>query len=245
MASLTMWLVRPLHASPHLWFPGWRFDAQKGTSDSNVQRPETTTVILDERFNQPAIDPRLRWLNPPPAWRVEPALPALVVQPATPTDFWQQTHYGFRADNGHFLSIEVAGDFSITTKVRFHPVHQYDQAGLMIRVGPMCWIKASVEHEPQGPARLGAVVTNHGFSDWSVQDFPRETREVCLRIRKEDLDFIIEFASNENAGWNQMRIAHLNIESVAPPSCGLYACSPKGSGFRAEFEFMQIARTSE
>ena len=168
-----------------------------------------------------------------------------VVGFATPTDFWQQTHYGFRADNGHFLSIEVAGDFSITTKVRFHPVHQYDQAGLMIRVGPMCWIKASVEHEPQGPARLGAVVTNHGFSDWSVQDFPRETREVCLRIRKEDLDFIIEFASNENAGWNQMRIAQLNIESVAPPSCGLYACSPKGSGFRAEFEFMQIARTSE
>ena len=105
------------------------------TSHAHVQQPKTTKVILDERFIQPAFDPRLRWLNPPPTWAVDSSLPALVVQPAAPTDFWQETHYGFRADNGHFLFAEVVGDFTITTKVRFHPVHQYDQAGLMVRVG--------------------------------------------------------------------------------------------------------------
>jgi uncharacterized protein len=210
-----------------------------------MQRPKITEVILNEHFNQPALDPRLRWLNPPAACVLDPSLPGLVVQPAAPSDFWQKTHYGFRADTGHFLFTAIAGDFTITTKVRFHPVHQYDQAGLMVRLDPQCWIKTSVEYEPHGPARLGAVVTNQGFSDWSVQDFPRETREVCLRIRKEASDFIIEFAANEHSNWNQMRIAHLNIENTAPLSCGLYACSPKGDGFRAGFEFLKIVRRSD
>jgi regulation of enolase protein 1 (concanavalin A-like superfamily) len=199
---------------------------------------------LQVDFKEAALDPRLKWLNPPKRWQAGPELPGLVVEPEAGTDFWQQTHYGFRADNGHFLFTEVPGDFTITTRVRSHPAHQYDQAGLMVRVGPMCWIKTSVEHEPVGPARLGAVVTNHGFSDWSVQNFPRETRDVCLRIRKEAADFIIEFAENESADWRLMRIARLNLADAAPLSCGLYACSPKGGGFRAEFEFLRVARAS-
>jgi len=214
-------------------------------SESGAKQKETTTVVLNERFKQPTLDNRLRWLNPPPSWIIDPSLPALVVEPAAPTDFWQETHYGFRADTGHFLFTEIAGDFAITTKVRFRPLHQYDQAGLMVRIGPSCWIKTSVEYEPDGPSRLGAVVTNHGFSDWSVQDFPRETREVCLRIRKEGSDFIVEFAPDEHADWRLMRIAHLDLEPEAPPACGLYACSPKGAGFRAEFSFLQISRSSE
>ena len=96
-----------------------------------MQRTKSSNLIPDERFHQPALDTRLQWLNPPPIWAVDPSLPAQVVQPAAPTDFWLETHYG--------------------------------------------------------------------FSDWSAQDFLRETREVCRRIRKEALDFIIEFAPDEHA----------------------------------------------
>ena len=135
--------------------------------------------------------------------------------------------------------------FTITTKVRFHPVPPYDQAGLLVCLNPNCWIKTSVEYESHGPACLGAVVTNHGFSDWSVQDFPRATHEVCLRIWKAAADFIIEFAANEHANWNRMRIAHLNLENAASLSCGRYACSPKGDGFRAEFESLEIAHRAD
>ena len=210
-----------------------------------MQPADASKIILDERFNQPSLDARLRWLNPPPVCHLERAASMLVVQPAAETDFWQETHYGFRADNGHFLFIEITGDFTLTTKVRFHPAHQYDQAGLMIRVGPVCWLKTSVEYEPHGPAHLGVVVTNHGFSDWSVQDFPRDGKEVCLRIRKESLDFIVEFAPTEQASWNLMRIAHLHVDDGAPLQGGLYACSPKGDGFRAEFHFLTITRRSD
>ena len=96
-----------------------------------MQRAKSSNLIQDERFNHPALDTRLHWLNPPPTWAVDPSLPAQVVQPAAPTDFWRETHYG--------------------------------------------------------------------FSDCSGQDFLREPREVCMQIRKEALDFIIEFAPDEHA----------------------------------------------
>jgi hypothetical protein len=199
-------------------------------------------IILDEHFDGSTLNGRLRWLNPPPAWSLEAA--GLIVRPAGETDFWQRTHYGFRADNGHFLYLEVAGDFSVTTKVRFHPAHLYDQAGLMVRFGPACWIKTAVEHETEGPCKLGAVVTDRGYSDWSMQDFPRGKRQVQLRIRRQAQDFLVEW--NRGAGWNWelLRVAHLHRGAAQPTHCGLYACSPKGSGFRAEFEFLRLERSS-
>ena len=83
-------------------------------------------------------------INPPEKFVLQNDCLTIITDPET--DFWQQTHYGFRADNGHFLYLKVAGDFSVTTRVRFHPAHLYDQAGLMVRVGPSCWIKTSVEY---------------------------------------------------------------------------------------------------
>jgi len=197
-------------------------------------------TLLNERFDGPALDARLQWLNPPPTWSMEST--GLVVRPAAETDFWQQTHYGFRADNGHFLCLEVAGDFTVMTKVRFHPAHLYDQAGLMVRVGPMCWIKASVEFESEGPSKLGAVVTNHGWSDWSLHDFPSGRNEVRLRIRREARDFLVEWAPGAGEGWELLRVAHLHEGEGQPLQAGLYTCSPKGGGFRTEFEFLQVVR---
>jgi len=199
-------------------------------------------IILDERFDQAALDARLRWLNPPPDWSIDRATSSLRMMPAANTDFWQQTHYGFRADNGHLLFTEVSGDFTITTRVRFHPAHQYDQAGLMVRANALCWIKTSVEHELDGPNRLGVVVTNHGFSDWSMQDFPRNENAVWLRIRKDAQDFVVEFARGEGVNWCLLRVAHLRVEGGAALQCGLYACCPKGGSFRAEFGFLNIVR---
>src|SRR3954454_20249140 len=124
---------------------------------------------LDESFTGPGLHWELRWHCEPARWAVEAARHCLHVEPDGGTDFWQRTHYGFEADNGHFLFAPVAGDFVLTTKVRFHPAHQYDQAGLMVRVSPSCWLKASVEYEPAGSSRLGAVVTNYAYSDWSTQ----------------------------------------------------------------------------
>lgn len=197
-------------------------------------------LLFNEQFKKTRFDSRLQWFNPPTLWAVEAKQSTLVVSPDPHTDFWQQTHYGFRADNGHFLYARVEGDFILTTRVRYRPLHQYDQAGLMVRISPTCWLKASVEYEPEGPARLGAVVTNNGYSDWSTQPFPRRRRDYWLRIRREGCDYIVE-TSEDGSFWFQIRLARLLEDKPgAEVSCGLYACSPSGGGFVTEFDFLSV-----
>ncbi len=194
-----------------------------------------TSPFLHERFDGSRLDARLRWFNEPDRWAVDPSARCLTVQPREGTDFWQRTHYGFQADNGHFLFASLPGDFIATTRLAFHPMHQYDQAGLMVRISPACWLKTSVEFEPEGPCHLGTVVTNGGCSDWSTQDFPRDRSNLWLRVRRESGDYFVE-ASDDGSDWRQLRLAHLEEDrGEAPVPCGVYACSPKGAGFVAGF----------
>lgn len=175
------------------------------------------------------------WHCPPARWE---STGPLVLWPDARTDFWQRTHYGFTADNGHFLYTEVEQDFVLTAEIQMDPRHRYDQAGLMVRVGPECWIKTSVEFEPDEPAWLGAVVTNHGWSDWSTQPFSGALRAYRLRIHRSGQDYRIEW-SPDGESWSQLRIAHLGSVSAAV-ACGIYACSPTEAGMRAEFRDVSV-----
>jgi regulation of enolase protein 1 (concanavalin A-like superfamily) len=163
----------------------------------------------------------------------------LRIEPNGGTDFWQRTHYGLEADNGHSLFAEVPGDFVLATQVRFHPVHPYDQAGLMVRVSPSCWLKAAVEYESTGPSRLGAVVTNYAYSDWSIQGFESGPGEVWLRVRREGDDYLLD-SSQDGRLWVQIRLTHLHQGRGQAVVCGLYAYSPKGAGFVVEFNHLTI-----
>jgi regulation of enolase protein 1 (concanavalin A-like superfamily) len=184
------------------------------------------------------VDSSLQWLNPPQHYYSGEK--ALVIKPEAHTDFWQKTHYGFTPDNGHFLFAEIEGDFVLTTSIIFYPRHQYDQAGLMIRCSPTCWLKTSVEFEPEGASKLGAVVTNHGYSDWSTQEFLPFRNQVSLRIRREGSDYIVEYLKEDDM-WVQMRMAHLmEDDGTQQVKAGLYACSPIGAGFEAHFTSLQI-----
>ncbi len=195
---------------------------------------------MEETFDKPDLNPQLSWLNEPEVWSVDTAVRRLVVMPGAGTDFWRKTHYGFEAGNGHFLHARVTSDFVMTVEVFFHPRHQYDQAGLMVRFSDDCWLKTSVEYEPEGPAKLGVVVTAGGFSDWSVQDFPEERNSVELRIRRAGADFLVDYREDAAAEWNMIRMAHLAGVEGKQAQCGLYACSPKAAGFRAEFAGLNI-----
>jgi regulation of enolase protein 1 (concanavalin A-like superfamily) len=191
-------------------------------------------------FDAPELPSQLRWQAEPARWSIEPVRNCLRIEPDAGTDFWQKTHYKIEADTGHFLFAEIAGDFVLTARVHFQPVCQFDQAGLMVRLSPTCWLKASVEHELDGPSRLGAVVTNQGYSDWSTQDFPAAERRIAFRIHRQGGDYLVE-ASRESQGWKQIRLAHLQEDQVGGTiRAGLYACSPKGAGMIAEFESLRI-----
>lgn len=177
----------------------------------------------------------LKWRVEPPVWNLDSASETLIVQPAAATDFWQWTHYGFRADNGHFLHASVARPFRMAVRVTMDAKHQYDQAGLMIRLSQYCWLKTSVEFEPGGPSRLGVVVTNAGFSDWSTQDLAAGVTDYWLRVDRESANYLVS-ASLDGAAWTQLRIARLvEDEGDSYVGCGVYACCPKQAGMRATF----------
>jgi len=195
---------------------------------------------LCEDFSNLCLNPRLKWHCEPASWRVDVSAQRLQLSTDAATDFWQRTHYGFEVDNGHFLYLEAEGDFVLTTKVTSKPVHQYDQAGLMVRLSPACWLKTSVEFEPKGSSRLGAVVTNGQYSDWSTQPISAEVRTVWFRVRAEANDYIVE-SSFTGQQWEQIRMARLlERPAVTSVSCGVYACSPKAAGYEAEFSFLHF-----
>lgn len=196
-----------------------------------------TKPVFNETFNTPTLNSQLTWFNEPQEWQLEND--KLVIKPDAKTDFWQKTHYGFQVDNGHCLLTQVDGDFSLSTRVQFHPAHQYDQAGLMVRLSADCWLKTSVEYEPDGPNKLGVVVTNHGYSDWSTQDFTADHNQVTLRVNRTGNDYLVEYLTE--TGWSQMRMAHLHATpDQHSVECGLYACSPIDAGYTAEFDFLKL-----
>lgn len=200
--------------------------------------------FVNEVFDRESMDVRLRWMNPPSSWRVDSARSRLVIESDPETDFWQRTHYGFQRDNGHFLYCAAPESAVITAQFHSYPAHQYDQAGLMVRFSETCWLKASVEFEPDGPSPLGAVVTNHGYSDWSLQEFSAPSCDgclsYCLRVKLQGTEVQVEHSATEFGPWRLIRMARLSPEAGNQAACGIYACSPQARGYRAEIEFLRI-----
>ena len=201
---------------------------------------QTHTLFSPERSG---IDPHFQWHCQPASWTIDTAAMTLTIRPNEASDFWQRTHYGFCADNGHFLWTAVDHDLEMTVEVLMKPLHQYDQAGLMVRLSPECWLKTSVEYEDGAPSRLGCVVTNRGYSDWSTQDVASTFTEFALRLTRHGADYLVE-AQGPGMQWAQLRLAHLDEDSgSAAVQCGVYACSPKHAGFTATFRsFSLMAR---
>lgn len=190
------------------------------------------TLFSPERSG---INPLFQGHCEPASWTIDNAAATLTILPNEASDFWQRTHYGFRADNGHFLGTAVDHDLEMSVEVFMRPLHQYDQAGLMVRLSPECWLKASVEYENGAFSRLGCVVTNRGYSDWSTQDVPSTFTIFALKLTRHRADYLVE-AQGPGMQWAQLRLAHLDQDSgSAPVQCGVYACSPKHAGFSATF----------
>jgi regulation of enolase protein 1 (concanavalin A-like superfamily) len=197
---------------------------------------------LKENFGSSRLDDRLSWHNRPKNIEFGKAGNGFTVAPEPETDFWQRTLYGFKRDNGHFLYCELGDNFILETSVSYAFKHQYDQAGLMVRMSPECWIKTSVEYEQEGENKLGAVVTNNGFSDWSTQDCSKKIKSISFRILRKGSDYTVQYRHNQDSDWIQIRVTHLQGRGTV--KCGIYACSPEKSGFMANFHYLTIETES-
>lgn len=172
----------------------------------------------------------LQWLNEP-EWTA--AGDVLQVRTAPETDFWRLTHYGFVRDSGHFLHTRPLGEF--TAQVRAEGTYEalYDQAGLMVRSHPGCWVKAGIEFVHR--QRLSAVVTRE-YSDWSVQPTGNPAF-VDLKITRRG-DTLQVQSRLPGADWALLRLAYYPPEE--PAAVGVYACSPQRGGFEVRFSGWRV-----
>lgn len=202
------------------------------------------SVLLDEKFKSRELSNLLRWHNEPSKWSIDTTSSQLVLETDEETDFWQKTHYGFENDNGHFLYIKTNKNFRMTTKVKAMPNSKYDHAGLMIRHSKNTWVKSSLEYITPNLSKLGAVVTNRGYSDWSTQYVKDKEIDLYLRLSRINQNCYVDF-SWDGEEWMQMRIAHLDLPDVSPIAAGLFACSPQGKDQTVRFDFLAIEELSD
>lgn len=179
----------------------------------------------------------LKWTRTPENYTVTGDRIEMITQPGT--DLWQRTYYHFRNDNAPVLQIESDEKyFSFTVKTEFESKRRYDQSGIVMYLDSENWLKASVEYENEDIQRLGSVVTNNGYSDWSSVDIGASVKSMWFRLSRRESDFCVE-NSTDGVNFHQMRICHM-FGAGDTVSFGIYACSPEDSSFKAAFTDMEI-----
>ena len=179
----------------------------------------------------------MNWIRQPKQFSVSDEKVTIITEPFT--DLWQRTYYHFRNDNAPVLQTKTDEKyFSFVVKTTFDTKVRYDQSGIIMYLDSENWIKASVEYENDKIQRLGCVVTNNGYSDWSSVDIDASIKSMWFRLSRRDDDFCVE-NSVDGVNFNQMRICHMfNVKDEVP--FGIYACSAEDSSFEAVFTDMEI-----
>lgn len=176
------------------------------------------------------------WFNEPRRWRRSGG--DLIVTTDQGSDFWRQTRHGYDRDTGHHLGARVPGDFTARVQVHGDYAHQWDQAGLMVRMDSQRWLKSAVERI-DGQLTLSTVVT-HGVSDWSMTPLPDSPGWVSLRLTR-DGDSVAVCYALEGQDWREHRLAFFPPD--LPVSVGPMAGSPAGPGFEVCFRGFDVQPT--
>ena len=180
---------------------------------------------------------QMQWLRAPAQYTVTEDRIEMITEPRT--DLWQRTYYHFRNDNAPMLQLTTSEKyFSFVVKAEFNTKVRYDQAGIVMYLDSENWLKASMEYENNMIQRLGSVVTNNGYSDWSSVDVDASIKAMYFRLSRREDDFCIE-NSVDGIQFKQMRICHM-FHAQDEIRCGVYVCSAEESSFKAVFTCMEM-----
>lgn len=192
-----------------------------------------------------ALDPtHARWTREPVAVSTS-ATGVMTVEAAEGSDWWRDTGYGFRHENGHALLTPWHENTAVEVTFALDGfTGQFDQAGLAIMVDEATWIKAGVEHA-DGHHQLGSVVTV-GASDWStgrVDEWDgtavtirasRVADAVVIRARSAPLEgsTVTEPDAANEHDWRLVRVARF---PHADARIGPMVCAPTRAGLTVRF----------
>jgi regulation of enolase protein 1 (concanavalin A-like superfamily) len=175
------------------------------------------------------------WRNEPPF--AERRGEALIVRTGKDTDYWNNTFYGFRHANGHFLASPVTGDFSFELTFSADYRRLYDQAGAMLWVDGNNWLKAGIEFT-DGALHFSVVATRDDQSDWSVMALGgEENAPVTLRLTRHAEALRVQIREPDG-NWRLVRLAYLQMPETV--EVGPMTCSPTGEGLEVTFSHMHV-----
>jgi len=168
-------------------------------------------------------------LNEPRDWSFEPAGSLRVVTDQA-TDFWRETHYGFRRDNGHAYLAAAPGAFTAQLRFRGRFEALYDQAGLMIRVDSQHWLKAGLEFN-DGRPMMGSVLTVER-SDWATGLFAGDPGDFWMRATVSAGVLRLQYSADGRV-WPMLRLAPFPAAEryLVGPMC----CTPERGGLEVLF----------
>lgn len=174
----------------------------------------------------------LNWINPTESSTLTDR--EVFIQTSPDTDFWRGTYYGLEYHNAP-AAVLISEDQFWTLKaiVSFESNVFFDQCGLFIYLDDNNWMKSGIEYQSNGFQQLFSVVTNHGFSDWSMANFDRLTQRMYYRLSRRGSDFLLE-NSVDGENFDMMRMFHM-FDAKDSIQFGFFASSPGDSSFAAHF----------
>lgn len=176
-----------------------------------------------------------KWHNPPPEHGEADG--GLTLRTGKDTDYWNNTFYGFKHDNGHFRATQVGGDFSMEISFVADYRTLYDQAGAMVWVDGENWLKCGIEFT-DGALHFSVVVTREDQSDWSVMPYDGSTDQpVTLRVTRHAEALRVQVQGREG-DWRLVRLCFLPMPDVV--EAGPMACSPTSEGLDVRFSRIAI-----
>jgi regulation of enolase protein 1 (concanavalin A-like superfamily) len=179
-----------------------------------------------------------RWLNEPGSWSRNGTVLTMRAEPKT--DFWRKTYFGYVTDNGHLVSRPLTGDFQATVNVAGAFASQYDQAGLMVRLDPTCWMKCGVEYV-DGVQNVSSVFTRD-FSDWAGVPRDSAAGSMWFRLARKGSALTFSF-SLDGETYREVRQGHLTAARTV--QVGVMAAAPEGAGFTAIFRDLTIVPATQ
>lgn len=173
----------------------------------------------------------LHWLNEPKDKIVKEKSVLLSTDPHT--DLWNQTYTGRTIHNAPMLVFACEDDMTLTVKVDFKFMKEFDQCGLVVYITEGCWFKLCVESMDAVASKVMTVVTQNGYSDQSSMNIGSQIHSMYFRIHHRNFTFLAQNSFN-GIHYKDMRLFHLDPLGQRL-KFGVYAASPMNSSFDAKF----------
>ncbi|MFB5761263.1 DUF1349 domain-containing protein [Paenibacillus medicaginis] len=182
---------------------------------------------------------RLIWMHEPGNWEFT-ANGELVVDAPPEADFFKDPGGKHVVHSAPFLHLNVDSTFELTTQIEVDMRHMYDSGCLMLMADENNWAKLCFESNGQYPT-IVSVVTQNGFSD-DCNSEQVHIEQPYLRITKRGR--VVSFLySTDGESWKLIR--YFGMEAQGPFIAGVVAQSPKGSGCRVSFKYLNISVPDE